>query len=97
MQSIEKHIDTIMIKFKKANGYSELPQDTLRDTLKDYLMESHSADMEALSVQMEIEQLQGVKIDEAYYKKEYTKIKHRLNDRIAELIYMGEDKVLLLN
>lgn len=95
MQTIDKQIDQIMFKISVSYGYSELSQDKLRASIRDYLLESHDADMEALSVQMEIEQMSGIKIDSEWYKTEYTKIKNRLNDRILELAYMGEDKGVL--
>ena len=93
MEPIDKHIDLIFLKFYKSMGYSEIPQDAMRASIRDYLLDSHDNDMEALSVQMEIEQLKGVEIDANYYKKEYKKIKDKLNDKIKELSYMGEDKV----
>ena len=94
MQSIDKHIDLILIKFHKAMGYSDLPQEKMRESIRDYLLATHDKDMEALSVQMEIEQLQGMEINSTYYKKEYKKIKDNLDIRIKELSYMGEDKSL---
>ena len=90
MQPIEKHIDLVLIKFRAAGGYSELSQDSLRAAIRDYLLEIHDRDMETLGVQMDIEQQLGKTIDQAFYKKEYTKIKNNLNDRIKELSYMGD-------
>ena len=97
MQSIDKHIDLIILKFQKAMGHSEISQEKMRASIRDYLLEGHDSDMETLSVQMEIDQLKGVVIDSVYYKQEYTKIKDRLDERIKTLSYMGEDISILDN
>lgn len=93
MESVDKYIDLIMIKFYQAMGYSEIPQEKIREIIKDYLLNSHDEDMQALAVQMEVEQLQGKEINAEFYKKEYSKIKAKLNDRVRELSYIGEDRV----
>jgi hypothetical protein len=96
MQVIDKHIDMILIKFRKSGGYSELPEESLRAVIRDHLLNEHDNDLEALSVQMEIEQSQGKIINSDFYKREYKKVKNRLNDRIHDLGYMGEDMPKLL-
>lgn len=92
MQPIDKHIDLIVIKFHNAKGYSEVSQDRLRASIRDYLLNFHDEEMESLAAQMELEQLANKPIDQEFYKKNYKQIKNKLDDRIKELGYMGESE-----
>lgn len=90
MEPIDKKIDLVIIKFHNAKGYSEVSQDRLRGSIRDYLLNFHDEEMEMLAAQMELEQLANKPIDQDFYKRQYKLIKNRLDDRIKELGYMGE-------
>lgn len=96
VEPIAKYVDQVLLKFKNANGYSDMPFEAMRLSIRDYLLEAHDSDMEALALQMEIEQLQNKEIDQEYYKKAYAKIKRNLVERVAALSFTGEDNTKLL-
>ncbi len=95
MMKIDKYIDSIMDKINKANGYSEMTDDSLRDIIRDYLLDEHDKELNSLAVKMEMDRMNGNKIDLDYYHEQYDKVKGKMLSKVEELSWMGEAKKLI--
>lgn len=93
MTTLNKEIEFIIAKFKQAGGYSELSDEQLRASIRDYLLLEHDRDMETLSVKMELENISNAQIDKQWYERQYFEIKKRLAIKIAEMAFTGDPEL----
>ena len=93
---IDTYVDAIIKKFDLSKGYSEFSEQRMREVVRDFLLDEHDKELNALSTKMELDRIGGKELDLDYYHDQYDKVRDRVIERAEELGWMGEGKKKLL-
>ena len=83
------YVDLIIDQFKEAGGYSELDEDSLRQTLLDFFKQEYNIEMKEMALRIKLDKNQTHSI--ARYQLEHELIKRKILEKASELAEFGNN------